>query len=67
MTSFDFSKAIKTLELMLKMKKRMNEKGLRAAKAKCPECDGHLYMSISKYNGHAVMSCDGTCGTAIRE
>jgi hypothetical protein len=50
-----------------KLKAVMVKKGLYAAKAKCPECEGFLVGTRSKYNGHIHMSCTGPCKRQMME
>lgn len=51
----------KTLQLAMKMKQRMQEKGLKRARAKCPECPGkYLHASINGPKNHIHFRCE--CG-----
>ncbi len=47
------------------MKKNMEIKGLRIAKAKCPYCDGHWHGILAGRNKHLHFHCDGSCGTMM--
>lgn len=62
------------IERAMKLKKVMLKKGLKRAKAKCPEegCSGHLNGILapnrrSKDGYHIHMRCDGTCNTVFME
>ena len=64
----DFMKAVRsTLRDAAKLKKVMVAKNLYAAKAKCPECEGFLVGTRSKYNGHLHMHCTGSCKRKMME
>lgn len=45
------------------MKKRMEEKGLTQAKAKCPfdDCCGYWHATLAGKHKHIHFYCDGTC------
>jgi hypothetical protein len=62
-----FTQALKTMKYAAVMKRNMNKKGIKAAKAKCPYCDGYWHARISSYNGHMHMRCDGTCKAIMME
>ena len=58
--SDEFMTAInKTFELGMKLKKVMMKKGLRRARAKCPDCpDKYLHGSINGPRDHMHFGCD---------
>ena len=59
------------------MKKHMEAKGLKRAKAKCPYCEGFWHAQLNEVrqrNGrhglksiknHLWFKCDGTCGSMM--
>lgn len=61
------------------LKKNMEAKGLKRAKAKCPFCAGHWHAvlnQVRRKNGrhglksitnHLHFKCDGTCGSMMME
>ena len=64
----DFMKqALKTMKFASVMKKNMKKKGIFRGKAKCPYCEGYWHATISKYNGHMHMRCDGECKSIMME
>lgn len=64
----DFRAAVlSTMRDAVKLKKVMVKKNLYRAKAKCPECEGHLIGTRSKYNGHMHMICTGPCKRQMME
>jgi ssDNA-binding Zn-finger/Zn-ribbon topoisomerase 1 len=56
-----------TMRDAVKLKAVMVKKNLYRAKAKCPECEGHLVGTRSKYNGHISMICTGPCKRQMME
>jgi len=51
----------KTLEVATKLKKVMQKKGLKRARAKCPDCpEKFIHGSINGSRGHLHMTCE--CG-----
>jgi hypothetical protein len=64
----DFIKIMRTtMRDAAKLKQVMIKKNLYAAKAKCPECEGYLMGTRSRYNGHIHMHCTGPCGRRMME
>lgn len=64
----DFAKVIETtIRDAGKLRKVMERRGLRRAKAKCPECGGWLHGRIAPNNGHLHMRCDGPCGRVMMQ
>ena len=62
----DWSKRIfKTIRYSEVMKKNMEKKGIRVAKAKCPYCDGFWHGILVGPKQHLHMSCDGDCGSMM--
>lgn len=55
-----------TLRDAVKLKKVMRKRGLKRARAKCPECEGMLWGSIMP-NGHLHMACDGPCKRGLMQ
>jgi len=52
--------AAKVLDAATKLKKVMLDKGLTAARAKCPLCEtGHLHGRLEPRKKHMRMWCDG--------
>lgn len=49
------------------MKQNMQKKGIRAAKAKCPYCDGFWHGRLMGRKNHLHMMCDGDCGSQMME
>lgn len=55
------------IDTAVKLKKVMKKKGLSRARCICPRCGKHIHASISSYNGHMHMACEGQCGMAMME
>ena len=54
-----FAKAGKMIDAAMKLKKVMQRKKIRSAKAKCPFCqDGHLHGRLAGRKDHIRMWCD---------
>ena len=49
-----------------KLKRVMQKKSLRVAKAKCPKCDGLIYGRLCGPKDHIHMACD-TCDLRVME
>lgn len=49
------------------MKANMKKKGIKAAKAKCPYCDGFWHGRLAGPKQHLHMKCDGDCGSMMME
>ena len=68
MTDPDFFDAIKsTIRDAGKLKAVMLEKGLTAARAKCPECGGEMQGRLAGPKKHMRFWCDGTCKRTMME
>lgn len=50
-----------------KLKKVMLKRGLHAAKAKCPECEGYLVAVLLGRKNHIHMHCTGSCKRKMME
>lgn len=50
-----------------KLKTVMLKKGLRQARAKCPECGGELHGRLAGSRNHMRFWCDGTCNRQMME
>jgi hypothetical protein len=57
----------RTIEDAGKMKARMLEQTIFAAKVKCTRCDGMLHGRISGPRKHFRMWCDGSCQRQFME
>ena len=47
-----------TMRDAVKLKKVMMKRGLRTARAKCPECEGELHGVLAGKRNHLHMSCN---------
>lgn len=47
------------------MKKNMDKKGLKRAKAKCPFCDGFWHATLNGHKKHLWLKCDGSCNSMM--
>ena len=56
-----------TLRDGVKLKKAMLKRGLRQARAKCPECDGMLHGALVGRKDHLRFACDGPCNRQMME
>lgn len=65
-TSFDRISGgmLKTVELADKLATVMKKKGLKQARAKCPDCAGYLQGRLNGPRAYRFW-CDGTCGKAL--
>lgn len=50
-----------------KLKAIMLRRGLRQARAKCPECGGELHGALAGKRNHMRFWCDGTCKRQMME
>lgn len=67
-TTDDFRRRIKSsIRDAVKLKKAMIKKNLRRAKAKCPECEGHIQGALVGRRDHMRFWCDGTCNRQLME
>lgn len=61
MTDDDFMKAVReTLEVGLKLKGKMIERGLDRARTKCPKCGGRIDAVLVGRKKHIHMACRTT-------
>lgn len=60
-------RALKTMRFAEVMKRKMKEKGIRAAKAKCPYCAGFWHGRLAGTKDHMHLKCDGDCGTVMMQ
>lgn len=67
MSNDPFAAFKSTLRDAQKLKKVMLRKKLRRARAKCPECDGHLHGVLAGRRDHLHMRCDGPCKRSMME
>ena len=51
----------------VKLKKVMKKKGIRRARAVCPECGGILHGVLAGKRDHLHVHCDGPCKRAMME
>ncbi|MDR6818450.1 hypothetical protein J2X76_003627 [Neorhizobium sp. 2083] len=65
--SFDKASILSTITDGMKMKARMIEKGVTAARVKCPKCDGMLHARLAGRNNHIRFWCDGPCKRQMME
>lgn len=64
----DFMQTVRTtIRDAVKLKTVMLKKGLRRAKAKCPECDGFVNGALAGPRNHMRFWCDGTCKRQMME
>ena len=56
-----------TLRDATKLKSIMLNKGLRAARAKCPECSGEMHGRLAGHKNHMRFWCTGTCKRQMME
>lgn len=56
-----------TIRDAMKMKLVMGRRKIKAAKAKCPECEGVLYGRLVGPKLHMRFWCDGTCKRQLIE
>ena len=56
-----------TIRDAMKLKAVMLRRGLRQARAKCPECGGELHGSLAGKRNHMRFWCDGTCKRQMME
>lgn len=64
----DFMASIRTtIRDAGKLKTVMLKKGLRQARAKCPECGGELHGALAGPRNHMRFWCDGTCKRQMME
>lgn len=55
----------KIIEMAMKLKKVMQKRGIRAARAKCELCaDGYIHGRLAGRKDHLHMHCDG-CDAAM--
>lgn len=59
--------ALSTMQDAIKLKKAMQKKGLRKAKAKCPQCEGYLYGTLNGHKDHIHIRCTGSCKRQMME
>ena len=64
----DFLKNMETtIRDATKLKKVMLKKGLKRAKAKCPECEGYIYGVLAGPKNHLHFVCVGSCKRRMME
>lgn len=64
----DFMASIRsTIRDAGKLKAVMLKKGLRQARAKCPECEGELRGALAGPRNHMRFHCTGTCKRQMME
>jgi hypothetical protein len=64
----DFMASVRsTIRDAVKLKAVMLRKGLREARAKCPECGGELHGRLAGARNHMRFWCDGTCNRQMME
>jgi uncharacterized protein with PIN domain len=64
----DFMASIRsTIRDAGKLKAVMLKKGLRQARAKCPECEGELRGALAGPRNHMRFWCTGTCKRQMME
>lgn len=56
-----------TVRDAFKLKKVMLKRGLRRARAKCPECEGMLHAVLAGKRNHIHFNCDGPCNRSLME
>ena len=56
-----------TIRDSVKLKTVMLKKGLRAARAPCPECGGELQGRLAGTKNHMRFWCTGTCSRQMME
>lgn len=56
-----------TIEDASKMKSRMLERGVTAAKVKCPRCEGTIHGRLVGRRNHMRFWCDGDCQRQMME
>lgn len=61
------AQAVTTLRDGMKLKKIMKERGLRRARARCPECVGTLHGALAGRKDHLRFACDGPCQRRMME
>ncbi|MEQ9247051.1 MAG: hypothetical protein RLO21_13770 [Nitratireductor sp.] len=54
-------------ETGVKLKRAMENKGLRRARATCPRCGSWLHGTLNGPGKHLRMACEGNCGMAMME
>lgn len=55
---------LKTVDLADRLATVMKKKGLKKARAKCPDCPGFLQGRLNGPRAYRFW-CDGTCGKAL--
>jgi len=56
-----------TIRDAFKLKRVMKKRGLTAARARCPECDGVLWGLLAGRKQHLHFRCDGPCQRQLME
>lgn len=68
MTEADFMASIRsTIRDAGKLKQVMLKKGITAARAPCPECDGEMQGRLAGQRNHMRFWCTGTCNRKMME
>lgn len=64
----DFMAKVRTtIRDATKLKSIMLKKGIREARAKCPECDGEVHGRLAGPRNHMRFWCTGTCNRQMME
>lgn len=63
----EWKRPLETLKKAMVMKKNMISKGIVAAKAKCPYCEGYWHGRLAGHKKHLHMACDGDCKAIMME
>ena len=61
------AKVASTLRDGTKLKAAMQKRGLRQARARCPECVGTLHGALVGRKDHLRFACDGPCNRQMME
>ncbi|MCZ4501012.1 MAG: hypothetical protein JWQ74_3567 [Marmoricola sp.] len=56
-----------TIRDATKLKARMQERNVKAARVKCPECNGMLHGRLVGRRNHMRFWCDGVCKRQMME